>query len=487
MRDRRAVPVGDGGRRRGDELRGHGRRGTPSRVRASSARWPPSSPASACDHRGARSTSGSWPGCERQLRAIPGMKVRTDPYTIDRWQPLPSGARAAGARPRARRRAHGRIRRARRSPCRWSGAVPFTLPTVGRTAASGELVYLPDGQDDHGRERPGQDRRPRGAGPVDALLRVPRDRALRHAGLPEDRRLRAPVRAPARPDARSTPARRARPGSCFLWDAPTAQLRGYWDPHTGTRFHVPAVYAGSDQAAAIKRYAAQHRTAHVSSCAAKWDTAPTRNIIATLPGQTPRTHRGELAHRRRHVGAGERTGRRARAGAVPREACRARVGTATSSSRSPATTSGSPTTARSATPSSSTRTSTRAPSRSSCRWSTSAPARSCPPGPVTGSGSPAAASRSCGRHRRRVRRSSQASIDAVKRRHLDHTAVVKGTEAPVADRVPAVLRGGRPRRQLQRAPAADVVGHHRPVVVVGAVVRCAGRRLRPHAPRGPRR
>ena len=36
----------------------------------------------------------------------------------------------------------------------------------------------------------------------------------------------------------------------------------------------------------------------------------------------------------------------------------------------------------------------------------------------------------------------EASVDAVKRRHLDNTAVVKGTEAPVAGRVPEYCAQG---------------------------------------------
>jgi hypothetical protein len=71
----------------------------------------------------------------------------------------------------------------------------------------------------------------------------------------------------------------------FLWDAPTEQVRAYWGPHTGTRYHVPAVHVGIDQADLLRQVAAEGRTAHVT-VRAKWDRARTRNLIATLRGRS---------------------------------------------------------------------------------------------------------------------------------------------------------------------------------------------------------
>ncbi|MCB1028641.1 MAG: hypothetical protein KDB24_12870, partial [Microthrixaceae bacterium] len=68
--------------------------------------------------------------------------------------------------------------------------------------------------------------------------------------------------------------------------APTDQLRGYWDPHSGTRFRVPAVYVGSDHAGELVRAAAGDAATATVTVRAEWDRAPTRNLIATLPGQS---------------------------------------------------------------------------------------------------------------------------------------------------------------------------------------------------------
>ena len=72
-------------------------------------------------------------------------------------------------------------------------------------------------------------------------------------------------------------------GVALVWDAPTDQLTGYWDPHSGTRYQVPGVFLGSDEAAAVEALGDAGATATVAVRAA-WDQAETRNLIATLPG-----------------------------------------------------------------------------------------------------------------------------------------------------------------------------------------------------------
>ena len=74
-------------------------------------------------------------------------------------------------------------------------------------------------------------------------------------------------------------------GLIIVWDAPGSQLRGYFDPHTGTRFRVPAVYVGNEQGAVLKRAAQAGRSATVI-VRAKWDLTRTRNIFATLRGRS---------------------------------------------------------------------------------------------------------------------------------------------------------------------------------------------------------
>ncbi|MEW6270808.1 MAG: hypothetical protein AB1689_16115, partial [Thermodesulfobacteriota bacterium] len=74
-------------------------------------------------------------------------------------------------------------------------------------------------------------------------------------------------------------------GLVFVWDAPGEQVRGYWGPHTGTRYQVSGVFVGNEQGDRLRQLAEEGRTARIV-VRARWDMGRTRNIIATLPGQT---------------------------------------------------------------------------------------------------------------------------------------------------------------------------------------------------------
>jgi hypothetical protein len=219
---------------------------------------------------------------ERELRAIPGMKVRSDPYPIDRSQPRP----AAHGRPgRDLARAGGLTVEvggaSKVVPV--SGAVPFTVPTSAK-GRRGDLVYLADDEPITAANARGKvvlrdvppTATPYGVFPAIAHYLSP--------DFPSTGNYERPYASPLDPtliDAGTAGAA----GVIFLWDVPTAQVRGYWDPHTGTRFRVPAVYTGREQAAALKQFAADGRTASVV-VRAKWDRARTRNLFGTLTGQT---------------------------------------------------------------------------------------------------------------------------------------------------------------------------------------------------------
>ncbi|MBN1528297.1 MAG: hypothetical protein JW895_04515 [Thermoleophilaceae bacterium] len=74
-------------------------------------------------------------------------------------------------------------------------------------------------------------------------------------------------------------------GVVFAFDVPRRQVRGYYDPHTGTLYRLPAVFVGSAEARRLKALARQGRSARIA-VRAKVDRAMTRNVIATLPGQS---------------------------------------------------------------------------------------------------------------------------------------------------------------------------------------------------------
>ena len=74
-------------------------------------------------------------------------------------------------------------------------------------------------------------------------------------------------------------------GLVFAFDVPGKQVRGYYDPHVGTLYRVPAVFVGSAEAQRLKSLAAQGSSARVTVLA-KVARKKTRNLIARLPGQS---------------------------------------------------------------------------------------------------------------------------------------------------------------------------------------------------------
>ena len=220
-----------------------------------------------------------------ELAAVDGMVVEEDEYRIDRWQPTPvSSAETPQGTPSRDLAAAGALTvgpdgAAEEIPL--IGAVPFTAPTAtGGTTAP--LRYL----------GPDEAITPETAGGRIIVRELP------HTSLPY---AAFELIAHHLTDDMPTEGDYDRPylrrideilieagiagaaGVVLVWDAPTDQLRGYWDPHTGTRFHVPAVYAGVDQLESLRALADAGAPATMA-VRASWDTAPTRNLIATLPG-----------------------------------------------------------------------------------------------------------------------------------------------------------------------------------------------------------
>lgn len=219
-----------------------------------------------------------------ELAAVPGMEIEFDEYTIDRWQPTPEADGDTPGRDLAAAGALTVDTDGVTEPVEVIGAVPFTLPT-DEEGASGQLV----------RVAPGQAISPEIAAGKVVLFE------LEHTTLPytvfpaighhvtddvptEGEYDRPYLRQIDQPLIDAGLAGAA--GVILAWDAPTDQLRGYWDPHTGTKFHVPAVYVGNDRIEELRALADAGGTTAGVVVRAEWDTAPTRNLIATLPGRT---------------------------------------------------------------------------------------------------------------------------------------------------------------------------------------------------------
>jgi len=223
-----------------------------------------------------------------QLAAVPGMEIAWDRYEIDRWQPTPE---APGDTPGRDLAAAGGLTLlggpgddAAPTPVEVIGAVPFSLPT-GSDGVEAPLVHL-DADEPITREV--------AEGRIvvreiahNALPGAVFDLIAHHvtddveAGDSYDRPYLRPLEEPLTEAGQAGAA-----GLVLVWDAPTDQLRGYWDPHSGTQYHVPAVYLGSDRADQVVAAAAAGETARIV-VRAEWDEAPTRNLIATLPGRSP--------------------------------------------------------------------------------------------------------------------------------------------------------------------------------------------------------
>jgi hypothetical protein len=222
---------------------------------------------------------------EAQMRRIKGMEVRSDPYEILRWQPAAGGGdrklEKAGALLAA-----GPGNSERSIPV--AGAVPYSLPTDAR-GHEGQVVYLPPGQAITPANARGKvvmvdfPATPVPYNLLSALSYYATPDLAGEAGKLYDRGAFAdgPL------DAIMTAAGRAEAaGVIVAFDFPRDQVRGYFEPHKGTHYRVPAVFVGVDEREQLKALAAQEQTASVA-VHAEVDRAMTRNLIATLPGKSP--------------------------------------------------------------------------------------------------------------------------------------------------------------------------------------------------------
>ncbi|MCW5889930.1 MAG: hypothetical protein KIT14_05195 [bacterium] len=75
-------------------------------------------------------------------------------------------------------------------------------------------------------------------------------------------------------------------GVVFAFDVPREQVAGYYDPHTGTIYGVPAVFVGSAEAEQLRAAAAQGGAAAIT-VRAKVGRGSTKNLVATVPGTSP--------------------------------------------------------------------------------------------------------------------------------------------------------------------------------------------------------
>jgi hypothetical protein len=209
---------------------------------------------------------------ERQLRALPGMQVGGVDYTVDRWlakdQGLEVGSSARGLR-------------------RLSVSGPVPYAKAG--AATGPLVYVPQGTAISARDVAGKivvrDAAP-GSVPNAAFA------ALEWGTWDPDLSLTKDIASnyerdylgyePRITDLEEAAAGHAA-GLVFVHGFPAAQVRDQYAPYEGTRWKVPALYVGVDEGQKLLAQAQSGGVARLRLSASE-GPAPTRTIVATLPG-----------------------------------------------------------------------------------------------------------------------------------------------------------------------------------------------------------
>ena len=237
---------------------------------------------------GLRSTAGAahertiaW--VEEELSRLPGLSIRTDPFEVLRWQPRPDGDLERAGTLQIVGSDGGS------EPIAVAGAVPYTLPGVHR----GPVVHVPPDE---------QITRENAHGKV--VLRdfphlpLPYDYLLDHAlhATPGAEALRGEIWD--RPGLADTllhldllaAGDAGAAGVVIGFDLPREQVAGYFEPHKGTHYQVPAVFVGIDEREQLHRLAAPGGTTADTTVEvavqADVGTAPTRNVYATLPGRS---------------------------------------------------------------------------------------------------------------------------------------------------------------------------------------------------------
>jgi hypothetical protein len=220
-----------------------------------------------------------------EMRRIGGMDIRTERIRLRRWQPIPKADDVPG-RDLARAGALTLVAAdGTTQDVPVAGPVPYALPTSKR-GAQGPLIYIPPDQPITAENAAGK-----------VVLRDFPDRSIPYIGFqllglyvtPDIVARTGDYERPylaALPDELLAAGVAGAAGLIFAFDVPTEQVRGYFDPHNGTHYAVPAVYVGADEAAQLRTAAATGASARIV-VRAKVDRASTRNLIATLPGQTP--------------------------------------------------------------------------------------------------------------------------------------------------------------------------------------------------------
>jgi hypothetical protein len=203
---------------------------------------------------------------ESNLKRMRGFNIQSDSYTIDRWEPTP---RASGQPGRDLVKAGSlQVRNASGAAQTLSvaGAVPYSLPNEGK-GQTAPLVYIPGDTAITAANSKGKVVvRDVGSSPLPyaAFLalayHISPDLIGRMAGS-YDR----PYLFTDGPMAQEIvdAGQAGAVGMVLVFNLPTEQISGYFDPHRGTHFVLPAVFVGVDEGEQLKKLAMEGGSASV--------------------------------------------------------------------------------------------------------------------------------------------------------------------------------------------------------------------------------
>ncbi|WP_309045678.1 hypothetical protein [Marinobacter sediminicola] len=224
---------------------------------------------------------------ESEIGRIGGFEIRSDEFEIQRWQPTPADPSGLG---RSLELAGKLEIEGQLIPV--VGAVPYALGT-GEQGSTGELIYLPRNQAitaAHAgkvilRDFPTAANDPASAPPFSHLMASASYMAPdMYARLPL--LYERPFLGALQIHSDLIAAGKVGAGAViFAFDVPREQVSGYFDPHLGIHFRLPAIFVGIDERAELMDAIAAGHDATVAVLAER-DAAMTRNLIATLPGQS---------------------------------------------------------------------------------------------------------------------------------------------------------------------------------------------------------
>lgn len=220
-----------------------------------------------------------------EFRKIPGMTVRTEAFDIERWQPSPQNPQGPGRSLELAAQLQVTNKGVTQAvPV--GGAMPFSLPT-GAAGQAGAMVFLPADvaiTPENARGKIVIRDVPRKSIPFIglALLAYHLTPDLLPQVLSSYDRPFLSTDGPLSEDMIAA-GQAGAVGYVSVFNVPRDQIRGYFDPHWGTHYKLPALFVGVDEGVALKKLAAEGAQAQLTVLAER-DASGTRNLYATLPG-----------------------------------------------------------------------------------------------------------------------------------------------------------------------------------------------------------